>query len=77
MKVGIMGAGSIAGKMALTIAGLKDVDNYAICSRNLEKSRNFAKQYGMEKAYGSYEEMLADPEVDLVYIALPHSHHCE
>jgi len=77
MKVGIMGAGSIAGKMALTIAGLKDVDNYAICSRNLEKSGNFAKQYGMEKAYGSYEEMLADPEVDLVYIALPHSHHCE
>ena len=77
MKVGIMGAGSIAGKMAETIAGLNDVENYAICSRDIEKSKAFAEKFGMTKAYGSYEEMLADPAVDLVYIALPHSHHCE
>ncbi len=75
MKVGILGAGGIAGVMAKTIQGLADVENYAIASRDLSKAEAFAKEWGMQKAYGSYEEMLADPQVDLVYIAVPHSHH--
>ncbi len=77
MKVGIIGAGSIAVSMARTIAGMRDVENYAIGSRNLEKAKEFAARNRIQKAYGSYEELLADPAVDLVYIALPHSHHCE
>lgn len=48
---------------------------YAIAARDYERARAFADQYGFEKAYGSYEEMLKDPGVDLVYIATPHSHH--
>ena len=77
MKVGILGAGGIAVSMARTIAGLTDVENYAIGSRDIKKAKEFAEKNGISAAYGSYEELLADPAVDLVYIALPHSHHCE
>ena len=75
MKIGILGAGGIAVQMAKTVAGMKDVENYAVAARSLERAQAFAEKYGFSKAYGSYEEMLADPLVDLVYIATPHSHH--
>ncbi len=75
MRLGILGAGGIAGEMAKTIAGLKDVDAYAVASRDKEKAEAFAKKWGFEKAYGSYNDMLDDDKVDLVYIAVPHSHH--
>ena len=75
MKIGILGAGGIAVQMAKTVAGMKDVENYAVAARSLERAQAFAEKYGFSKAYGSYEEMLADPQVDLVYIATPHSHH--
>ena len=77
IKLGIIGAGWIADKMGETLTGLKnpEIIPYAISSRSLEKAQAFAKQWGFQKAYGSYEEMLADPEVNLVYIATPHSHH--
>ena len=77
MRVGILGAGIIASKMAVTIAGMKDVECYAIASRNIEKAGEFKKKYHFEKAYGSYEDLLKDKEVDLVYIATPHSRHFE
>lgn len=71
----ILGAGGIAAIMAETIRPLEDVESYAIGSRDLGKAQAFAEKYGFRKAYGSYEEMLEDPEIDLVYIAVPHSHH--
>ena len=77
MKIGILGAGGIAVQMAKTVAGMKDVENYAVAARSFERAQAFAEKYGFSKAYGSYEEMLADPQVDLVYIATPHSHHAE
>ncbi len=77
MKVGILGAGGIAGKLAETIASLPEVENYAIASRSLDKAKSFSEKFGMTKAYGSYEELLSDPKVDLIYVALPHSHHHE
>lgn len=52
-----------------------DERRYAIASRDLEKAREFAHKWGFRKAYGSYEELVSDPEVELVYIATPHSHH--
>ncbi|MCR5312474.1 MAG: Gfo/Idh/MocA family oxidoreductase [Bacteroidaceae bacterium] len=76
-KVGIIGAGWIAQKMANTLAPLCDFEVGAIASRSLEKSQNFARQFGIAKAYGSYEEMVCDKDIDLVYIATPHSHHFE
>ena len=71
----ILGAGGIAAIMAETIRPLEDVESYAIGSRDIGKAQAFADKYGFRKAYGSYEEMLEDPEIDLVYIAVPHSHH--
>ena len=74
-KVGIIGAGWIADKMAEALAPLDDYCVYAIASRSLEKAEAFAEHWNIPKAYGSYEEMVADKEIDLVYIATPHSHH--
>lgn len=75
IKTGIIGAGRIAGLMGKTLQGMDTAVRYAIAARDYERARTFADKYGFEKAYGSYEEMLEDPEVDLVYIATPHSHH--
>ena len=76
-RIGIIGAGWIAEKMAQAIAPLKDVEIYAIASRSAEKAEAFAQKYKIPQAYGSYEAMAADPAIDLVYIATPHSHHYE
>ena len=75
MKVGIIGAGWIAEKAAITLNGLTDCEAYAIGSRSLEKAEAFARQWNIKQAYGSYAELIADPAVDLVYVATPHSHH--
>lgn len=77
MKIGIIGAGWIADKMAEALAPLADYEVSAIASRSLEKAQAFAAERSIKKAYGSYEELVSDPEVDLVYIATPHSHHYE
>ncbi len=75
MNVGIIGAGFIAGLMANTLNGMSDAVLYAVAARDLDRANDFAKIYGAEKAYGSYEELVKDDAVDLVYIATPHSHH--
>ena len=75
MRVGIIGAGWIAEKAAITLNGLTDCEAYAIASRSKEKADAFAEKWKMRKAYGSYSELIADPSVDLVYVATPHSHH--
>ena len=75
MRVGYIGAGNISGQMAETIARMGEVENYAVAARDPERAREFAERWGFSRAYGSYEELLADPDVDLVYVALPHSHH--
>lgn len=77
MKMGILGAGGIAGTMAATIHRMPQVTSWAVGSRTLEKAKAFAEKYGFERAYGSYEELVSDQEVQLVYIATPHSHHYE
>ncbi len=74
-KVGIVGAGWIAEKAAITLAGLPGFSCYAIASRSQEKADAFARRWDVENAYGSYSSMLEDPSVDLVYVATPHSHH--
>ena len=76
-KVGIMGAGKIAGVIADTLKDLDAFEAYAIASRDTEKAAAFAKEHGVTKYYGSYEELVADPDVELIYIATPHSHHAE
>lgn len=77
INVAIMGAGNIGGVMANTLNKMKGVKCYAVASRNKEKADEFAKKYGCKKAYGSYEELVQDKKVDLIYIATPHSEHYE
>lgn len=77
MKMGIMATGWIADVMARTIAEMPEVERYAVASRSPEKAEYFAKKYGFQKAYGSYEELVKDAEVELIYVATPHSHHYE
>ena len=55
----------------------RPVELYAVASRDEDKAIRFAREHGVRRAYGSYEELLADPAVELVYIATPHSHHAE
>lgn len=82
MKFAILAAGGIARKMAEDVTGIEKagtvrIQKYAVASRDLSRAEEFAKEWGFEKAYGSYEELAADPEVELVYVASPHSHHYE
>ena len=77
MKLAILGPGRIADVVTPALVALPEIECYAVASRNLERAKAFAEKFGFEKAYGSYEEMLCDPEVQLVYITTPHSHHFE
>ena len=77
MKIGIIGAGHIANKMALTLSKMDNMQAYAIAARDYERALAFTREWNMEKAYGSYEELADDPEVDLIYIATPHALHYE
>ena len=77
MKLGVIGAGAIVNSVAPAWHGLQEIECYAIASRSLERAQQYAEKYGFQKAYGSYEELVNDPDVELVYIATPHSHHYE
>ena len=75
LRVGIVGTGWIAEKAAITLQGLALCKAYAVGSRTQEKAAAFAARWNIPKAYGSYDELIADPDVDLVYVGTPHSHH--
>ena len=71
MNLGILGAGRIAQTMAQTIlkmneAGENRVKLYAVAARDLSRAKKFAQDFSVEKAYGSYEEMLSDKDLYLV-----------
>lgn len=77
MKFAILAPGHIAHSMARAVSEIEKIECYAVASRDYRRAADFAKQWGFEKAYGSYEEMVKDPQVELVYVASPHSHHYE
>lgn len=77
MKIGVLGTGNIVKLVADTLSELEQIESYAIASRTKERAEEAAQEYGFQKAYGTYEELVADPEVELVYIATPHSRHYE
>lgn len=71
---GILGTGQIAHEMG---AALKAVNGeiYAVCGTSMEKAETFRQEFDATKAYGSVQEMLADEQIDIVYIATPHNSH--
>ncbi|WP_434310878.1 Gfo/Idh/MocA family protein [Hominifimenecus sp. rT4P-3] len=75
MRVGILGAGKIAAVMADTLNRMEGAECAAIGARDWNRAKQFAGQFGIPAAYGSYEELASDPALDLIYIATPHSHH--
>ena len=84
INVTILGAGRIAQSMAKTLVAMaaderyRDlVAPYAVAARDGERAAEFAAKYGFPVSYGSYEELAADPNVNLVYIATPHNFHAE
>ena len=84
INVAILGAGRIAHTMANTLVEMATdplysswIHPYAVAARDLDRAQAFANQWHLDKAYGSYENLVADPDVDLVYIATPHNLHAE
>ncbi len=77
MKFAILGPGKIACTMATAVSGLDKVEKYAVASRDLQRAEAFANEWGFAKAYGSYQELVQDEEVELIYVCTPHSHHYE
>lgn len=78
VKWGVLGTADIA--RGCTIPGMQIAENcelYAIAGRKIEKAEQFKKEFGFEKAYGSYDELLADEDIKAVYIPLPNELHYE
>lgn len=72
---GIIAPGGIAKKFADDLAFVPNARVHAVASRSLERANEFAKKYGAEFAYGSYEEIVNCPDLDVIYVATPHSEH--
>ncbi|MEM5566369.1 Gfo/Idh/MocA family oxidoreductase [Psychroserpens sp. AS72] len=77
IKWGIIGLGHIANKFAQDLLKVENATLYAVASRNLNKASEFAKTYNVNHAYGTYEALVNDPNIDAVYIATPHAFHNE
>lgn len=77
MKIGILGVGRMADTFAKTLTQMEQVECYAVASRSMERAENFAQRHGFQIAYDSYDALVSDPAVELIYIATPHSHHYE
>jgi predicted dehydrogenase len=75
IRWGIIGTGKIARDFAYSLSGIPNTQLLAIASRTLAKAQEYAAQYKVLRAYGSYEEMLNDGEIDVVYVATPHARH--
>ncbi|HSD06691.1 Gfo/Idh/MocA family oxidoreductase [Flavobacterium sp.] len=77
IKWGIVGLGNIAQQFASELQLIESAEIYAVASRNIDKAQDFANEFKCPKAYGSYDELFQDTEVDILYIATPHDSHAE
>lgn len=75
MRWGVLAPGQIARDFIDTLHRNSDQRAVAVASRTLARAEAFAAQHGIDRAYGNYEQLVADPGVDIVYIAAPHSEH--
>ena len=78
VRWGVLGTADIA--RGQTIPGMQAAEHcelYAVAGRRAEKAKSFQETFGFRKSYGSYDELLADPDVEAVYIPLPNDLHCE
>jgi len=75
LRWGILAPGGIAAQFVGSLAKHTAQQVVAVGSRSMERAQAFASRFGIEAAYGDYEALLADPDVDVVYVASPHSEH--
>lgn len=75
LRWGVLAPGRIAGDWVASVHGNTEQRVVAVASRTLSRAETFAATHGIERAYGSYDQLLAQPDVDIVYIAAPHSEH--
>lgn len=75
VKWGIIGLGNIAHQFAKDLKLVEEAELVAVASRNLDKAQEFAKNYDCRNAYDSYDAIMNDPEIDILYIATPHNSH--
>jgi predicted dehydrogenase len=76
-KWGILAPGKMSKKFSAALKLLDNAELYAVGSRDLSKARTFAREHGFKKYYGSYDDLAKDPDLDIIYIASPHSFHKE
>jgi predicted dehydrogenase len=76
-KWGIMAPGKMSAKFTAGLKLLENAELYAVGSRDLKRAKQFAEDFGFKKYFGSYEELAADRDLEIVYIASPHSYHRE
>ena len=77
VKWGIVSTADINRKVIPGAQESAKVDLVAVASRNRARADAYAREWGIPRAYGSYEELLADPEIEAVYVSLPNTLHCE
>jgi predicted dehydrogenase len=77
LRWGVLGPGGIAADFTDALHRHSDQRVVAAGSRSAERAAAFAAAHGVKRSYGSYESLVADPEVDVVYVASPHSEHLE
>lgn len=77
IRWGIVGPGHIAHSFAKDLQLVEDGELTAVASRSLDRANEFADEYGAEHRFGSYQELFASDVVDVLYIATPHTSHCE
>jgi predicted dehydrogenase len=75
IRWGVVGPGRIAEKVVADFALVDGARAVAVASRSLDRARDFAGRHGIERAHGSYADVLADPDVDVLYVATPHPQH--
>jgi predicted dehydrogenase len=75
VRWGIVGPGRIAENVMGDFAYVPDAEVVAVASRSADRAQAFAHKHGIGRAYGSYRELIADPDVDVLYIATPHPQH--
>ncbi|MDF2543104.1 MAG: oxidoreductase domain protein [Herbinix sp.] len=72
---GIIGAGNISSKFAEAIGSIKNAKLIGVAARDLQRAEQFADRFHIERAYGSYEELAQDPDIDAIYIGTLHTEH--
>ncbi len=75
--MGLISTADINGKLLAGAQASDEVDVVAVASRTAARAEDYAREWGIERSYGSYDDLLADPEIEAVYIPLPNTMHSE